>query len=516
MIVDLDQEESLQVGLVGSKASRLAAAGRAGLPILPGFVVTADASRNHLVLGANQLETRGSGGARLAVIREPLSFRSELIAAGTALGSSLVARSSTTLEASGEWSGAFVSYLNLAPADLPKAVTGCWASAFSVAALERQRAAGIEPGSFPIPVLVQPSVTPESGGVAEIDGDGSVVVHGVEGHPEPLLQGWVRGHRAYRSVGADGWVGSELIELVGITSLDALAESLLEAQEALGFNRCEWAFDEHIWMLQVDQTVPHVFHSSNPASRPPADPALVAVARAAMMVPGKLGEELVIPWALGGFPVVIPSKNEIPVSSYEDAERLSLELTSQVWRMEPHEAISAARRCISKLLGPDPAKALEQLHDLASPDPGKVETLMAMFPGLQGELRSSAARIGVRRWEPFVATVVLSTGEIFAGTPASPGVGAGIRLDVPETPTADHFIERAVIISKRPTPGLAPLLWDTAALVSETGSPVAHLFDSARSLGIPAVCGVHLPGNDESIVAVDGSAGLVASIQLYE
>ena len=77
MILDLDQNDSLDPDRVGSKASRLAVARRAGLPILPGFVVTAEASRHHLELGARQLETRGSGGARLAVIGEPVPFGSD-------------------------------------------------------------------------------------------------------------------------------------------------------------------------------------------------------------------------------------------------------------------------------------------------------------------------------------------------------------------------------------------------------------------------------------------------------
>ena len=99
----------------------------------------------HMRLGVEMLATRGSGGARLALTAAPVPFADELVERGARLGDVLVARSSTIIESSGEWSGAFTSYLDLSPTDLPRAVTGCWASAFSVAALERQNAARVDP-----------------------------------------------------------------------------------------------------------------------------------------------------------------------------------------------------------------------------------------------------------------------------------------------------------------------------------------------------------------------------------
>jgi phosphoenolpyruvate-protein kinase (PTS system EI component) len=68
-----------------------------------------------------------------------------------------------------------------------------------------------------------------------------------------------------------------------------------------------------------------------------------------------------------------------------------------------------------------------------------------------------------------------------------------------------------MVTAPQPVPNLAPLLWDAAGLVTETGSPAAHLFESARALGIPAVCGVELTDSNQ-IVAVDGSTGVVATL----
>jgi phosphocarrier protein FPr len=48
--------------------------------------------------------------------------------------------------------------------------------------------------------------------------------------------------------------------------------------------------------------------------------------------------------------------------------------------------------------------------------------------------------------------------------------------------------------------------------VSTGGSSGAHLFEVARSLGVPAVIGVDptVSGGDGSLVAVDGDAGVVS------
>ena len=107
-------------------------------------------------------------------------------------------------------------------------------------------------------------------------------------------------------------------------------------------------------------------------------------------------------------------------------------------------------------------------------------------------------------------------GSSLAGTPASSGVGAGVHSRIDNAEKAASFVSRGVIVADQPVPGLAPLLWDAAGLVTETGSSAAHLFESARSLGIPAVSGVSLPGDSEQIVAVDGYTGLVATIPLYD
>jgi hypothetical protein len=129
------------------------------------------------------------------------------------------------------------------------------------------------------------------------------------------------------------------------------------------------------------------------------------------------------------------------------------------------------------------------------------------------------SRIGFDRWEPFDAAVVMGTGRTATGVAAAPGIAAGRLCWIPDPSEVGDFRPRDVVVSVYPVPGLAALLWDAAALVTTGGGPAAHLFESARALVIPAVCGVRL---DEALgttieqahgrfaVAADGTDGVVA------
>jgi hypothetical protein len=504
--IDLDTEAGLDPGQVGAKAAWLAMGRRAGLPVLPGLVVGASASRHHMEVGAATLAGRGSGAARLAVMSEPVDGAERLIESASALGDHLVVRSSTTLEASGEWSGAFASYLDIGPAELPKAVVGCWASAFTVASLERQRVAEIEPGSFPMAVLVQRELEPVAGGTAVIEDDGTVVVHGIKGSPAPLLQGWAGGSRASRG---ETWHGEELIELVGGDMLDEIGARMEEAQASLGVTRCEWATEERVWLLQMGTRGREPSPTLTPIEV--ADTGLVTIARAAARAPGRLGEEMVLPWAIAGLPSPQSSGDEASRLSAEEAVELRDHLVAQVWGLPADQAMAAAGECITTLLGPDPASGLRAIADVRPPDPEPARRLLSH---VEASLRPGhATRLGIGRWEPFVASVTLAFGTRRHGTPASPGIGAGARAHVDHPDAIDRFRSRSVVTAPQPVPDLAPLLWDAAGLVTETGSPAAHLFESARALGIPAVAGVGLPGG-EHIVAIDGSSGVVATLAM--
>lgn len=540
MILGLDEPAALDQSRAGAKAALLARARQSGLPVLSGFVVEASASSGHMDIGAAALPVRGSGGARLAVLAEPLLGVDALVSAGRELAGDLVARSSSMVEAGGEWAGAFASYVGVSSDELPRAVVGCWASAFSVDALGRQTAAGLEPGSMAMAVLVQPAITPVCGGVAELASDGSVVVHAVAGSPVSLLQGWERGVTARRSAG-EGWVGGEAIFLVGEEVLDELVSLLEVASARFGVNRCEWGVADGLWLLQLTKATRPVHVVPLPPTSTPAE--LIPVVRVMMAAPGVLGSELVWPWALAGLPWPLPRYRVGNGDLVSRAAEINERLVSRVWGRPTDEAVGAARATLDRLRGPDPAAEIELIRSLDPPDRDEATQLMSIISEMASRLAEQGAvpdprwvwhlsvsdlraaldgdavpvppRVGIGPWEPLVAAVVLDHGTALQGIPAAAGVGAGVRhlVAAVEDGTPPH---RAVVTANRPLPKLSQLIWDAAGLVTGTGSPAAHVFEAARSLGVPAVCGVDITGDGDLIVAVDGHSGLVATLPLRD
>jgi hypothetical protein len=540
VIVDLDDDRCLDPGRVGAKAAWLARGRRVGLPVLPGLVLEGRASHEHMRLGAAALGTRGSGGARLAIIEQPLTCSEDLKSRASRLGPTMVARSSTSLEASGEWAGAFTSYLDLSIDDLPRGVVGCWASAFSVAALERFERARLEPGSVALSVLVQPALQSAAGGTARLETDGVVTITGIKGSPAPLLQGWVTGDQARFD---EGWLGDQLIEMLGTTTLTAIAGIVRMASELLGATQCEWAVvDGDVWLLQLGAPPLRDPSSIQVLDGALDDPHLIRLARTVVQAPGPLGESWVLPWALGGWPDPEPVVLGSPTEAAREATKLCAQLSAEVWGLPPDSALAAARECISALRGPDPSATVDHLRRLRPPDAGAAGRLLSLVHTVRmamvdlgaaadaesawyltradvrsvlgGASHPASARVGVGQWEPFVAAITLANGRRHQGTPASSGVGSGPGCRIDDPRHSEPFRPRQVVAAAPPVPGLAPLLWDAAGLVTSSGSPAAHLFESARALGVPAVCGVDLPGGSSEIVAVDGYSGVVALLAM--
>lgn len=538
MITGLDDPSAVDPKRVGAKAAALALALQGGLPVLPGFVVEASASLRHLELGSSLLLGRGSGGARLAVISEPIPDAARITAAGRELSAALAVRSSSPLETDGQWAGAFTSYLGITPEELPKAVVGCWASAFSVDALNRQLQVGIEPGSVPVAVLVQPSIDPIVGGVAELSADGTLRVEAVAGSPAPLHQGWVRGVAATRRP-AGGWEGGEAIALVGVEVLDQVGAALGAAQKGFGFDRCEWGVAGSLWLLQLGAGArPGLMRTSSQVS---TTSDLIPLVQALMAAPGSLGAELVLPWAVAGIPALSPTRPVGDGDLLDQALELSESLTSQVWGLRAAQAIPAARSLLARLRGSNPEAEITTIHGLNPPEPDQasqlISTVRAMgellvtrgiLPGSgavwhlsTAELRAALigkpvtaprrARISV--WESLAAAVVLDHGVRHQGMAAAAGIGVGLRhhFDGADEQTPPL---RAVVTAPLALPNLSQLIWDAAGLVTDRGSPAAHLFEAARSLGVPSVCSVDIGSEADQIVAVDGYAGVVATIPL--
>ena len=103
---------------------------------------------------------------------------------------------------------------------------------------------------------------------------------------------------------------------------------------------------------------------------------------------------------------------------------------------------------------------------------------------------------------------------IVKGLPASPGVAAGVArvLFNPKSPEAMEFKQGDILVTKMTDPDWVPLMKKAAAIVTDEGGMTSHAAIVSRELGIPCVVGT---GNATKAITtdieitVDGGRGVV-------
>lgn len=537
-LIDLDDARALDPGVVGAKAARLAAAKRAGLPALPGVVVSVDVARPAIATASAALAEGGSGAARLAIMDLDVDddVVSSLRLRTRTLGQPLVVRSSSPLETGGVWAGAFSSFDGIGPDDLRTAVRGVWASAFTVHALERCEAAGADPGDVELAVLLQRQVHPVCAGSARALPDGTVAVHATRGSPRDLMEGWDVGVRA--QVSSEGRVeGDDEALRLGEPALRAAAELARRTMAALGDNLIEWAWTGDDVVLLQSSRLDEAPVATGRRHDDLTDPIALRLARLAQRFPGALGEQLVLPWAVAlpdPVEAAAASPSVDPAADLARACVLAGELTKEVWQERSDRALQLALKLFAAVRGTGAAAALRELHSLRPADPRRGEEVLSLISGVLARVgpsvaderalwrmtpsgvedviggstpRVAASRLGPDRWEPFIHAAVRAHGTDCHGTAVVPGIAAGKVVVVRNPHDPPQISPRDVVVVDRPLPALAALLWSASALVAGAGNPAAHLMEVTASLGVATVLGVDLG-------PVGGMAGLAAGSRL--
>lgn len=234
-VLDLTDRAATAPDLSGAKAAALATAGAAGLPVLPGKVITTAAPRTELLGGRSPT---GTFGALLSAAWSELSQAGRL---------PLAVRSSSTAEdgVTSSMAGVFTSILD---------VKG-WAAFVDAVATVLASADGA-----PMAVLVQPMLGASRGGVLfgvdPVTGrTDRLVAEVVAGGPATLVGGTVSGTRHVlgrrgRLHEVDGGPGSVLLDRRTRRSLAGLAAAA--ARVFAGPQDIEWAIDGRgqLWLLQ--------------------------------------------------------------------------------------------------------------------------------------------------------------------------------------------------------------------------------------------------------------------------
>jgi hypothetical protein len=514
----LDDPLAVDVAVSGAKGAGLARARAAGLPVLDGFVIDAAASASVLARAAGLLGQRGSGAARMSIIRAglPDALLDAIERAAIDLPEPLIVRSSSALEGRGEWSGAFTSVPEVRRNEIAKATKSVWATCFALDVLERFEAAGIEPGTAPMGVLVQPEILPEFGGAAMVDANGAVTLTAVKGSPKDLLAGWAPGVRAVFENGE--LAGQDAIDLMGVRAVRAVVDLARRVDDELEHNLIEWAtLDGQPVLLQLQMAVRGNVDAGIVIPSALAHPFARHLIELAHAYPGALGEELVLGWLPGMRAPVLPAPlrvaPDLPVEQvHAEARTLAAALTADAWGLPPAAAVAQGALVLRRLRSDRPDESIEALRDLRPVDPESAAALLGMVAHLQ-RAAPRPERRGLDRWEPVLAGVAALQGEVHVGVPGVPGIGAGRLVWVDSSTRTEHVHPRDIIVMQYPLANFSPLLWDAAGVITLGGAPNAHLFEVARSLTVPAV--VECPIGDivragPRLGMLDGDAGRVA------
>jgi phosphohistidine swiveling domain-containing protein len=452
------------------------------------------------------------------------ALEAELQSRVKSLGTSLVVRSSSPLEGSGRWAGAFTSYVGIAPDQIGVAVRGCWASAYARDVLERCEREGIDPESLRLAVLIQPAIEFETGGAARVEQDDTVRITATRGSPAALMTGWVAGEEIV--VEPNSTVPADGSRVLGAEGLIAIASLARRVRALHGDSLIEWGAHPDFGVLLLQSKREPRAPPAPPAEAAPDDSTnMVAAVRLARLVrrfPGWLGEEVVLPWAILVPDDAVPDADALPIAAavaLQEARALARRLCASVWKVDGETAFATAMRAIEDVRSANAsAELLQRIEHGEHTDQADAARIVGLLRAAErdGEPNTAPPR---DRWEPFLFATLRAYGESRAASPVVSGIGAG-RARFSDVPgPAPRERDRKVLVVPRPLPAFAPLLWNAAGLVSIAGGTGAHLMEIARSLAVPTVMNCRLDdlvaqGADRYLLGVDGDRGCVSVLPL--
>jgi pyruvate,water dikinase len=213
----LEDVRSTDLGTVGGKAASLGELTEAGLPVPPGFVVTAGTYRTFIeeagideeLFSAVDVDSEDSEALEAAHERAhelivetevPENVREEIVEAYRSMGDGktfVAVRSSATAEdlPDASFAGQQETFLNVTEDDLVDRVQACWASLFSQRAIYYRNQKGFPHDEVDIAVVVQTMVDAEKSGVMFTShpstGDPRIIIEAAWGLGEAVVSGAV-------------------------------------------------------------------------------------------------------------------------------------------------------------------------------------------------------------------------------------------------------------------------------------------------------------------------------------
>jgi len=489
---------------VGGKGASLGELTAAGLPVPPGFVVTADTYRSFLqaanleadldaavsVDADDPSELAGAAERAQSMIREasvPDSFREELLGAYDDLGAGMssepfvAVRSSATAEdqPDASFAGQQETFLNVDRDGLLEAVRECWASLFTQRAIYYRQQQGYPASDVDIAVVVQLMVDADASGVMFTShpstGDSRMILEAAWGLGEAVVAG---------EVSPDNYV------------VDRESEAVSDV--AVADKRIQYLRDPDTGET-IEEPVPDDLREQRVLD----DEALDRLREIGERVEGHYGTPQDVEWAL-----VEHEAGQAPVSGV-DADAGLDDATVYLLQSRPITTL------------PEDATGTETASDVRS-DAGAETASDAASAG--GPDPTTA--VGDQDGDPEPATeqdpasadggsqTMTSAELLVTGLGASPGTAAGPARIVEKLDELDKVEAGDVIVTKMTTPDMVPAMQRASGIVTDEGGMTSHASIVSRELGVPAVVGTGSATNeieDGQPIAIDGETGRVTT-----
>ena len=467
----LDEIRAVDLPTVGGKAASLGELTGAGLPVPPGFVVTADTYRQFIddaeiseplfaTLDVDPTDTDGlakaAAHARDLVAETPLpeSVREEIITAYRSLADGeelfVAVRSSATAEdlPDASFAGQHETFLNVTEQTLLDRIQDCWASMFAERAVHYRNEQGFDHATVDIAVVVQQMVAADKSGVLftrhPSSGDREMIVEAAWGLGEAVVSG---------TVSPDHYVIDPQTATVTASTIADKKQRMVK-DPATGETTLE--------------PVPDADRNA----RVITDAELEQLVELGRRAEDHYGEPQDVEWAI--------------VDS--DAQRSAGRTQSS-----DSDVFMLQSRPITTIAASETEDGTDHATDQAQPEqPDQATTAETSDEGEQAS-------------RPVDELLV-------RGVSASPGTATGAVRIVRKLDHLDQVTDGDVLVSEMTMPDMVPAMKRAAAIVTDEGGMTSHASIVSREMGVPAVVGTQNATEvlqNGQLVTVDGEMGIV-------
>ncbi|NKE34478.1 phosphoenolpyruvate synthase [Natronococcus sp. JC468] len=470
----LDEISAGDLEQVGGKGASLGELTGAGLPVPPGFVVTAGTYRSFIENANIGEELFAAGGGRGAdrggrpeaaeraqelILETPFpdDLREEILASYRQVGEDgeeafVAVRSSATAEdlPDASFAGQQETYLNVTEADLLDRVRECWASLFTQRAIYYRQEKGFDHSVVNIAVVVQQMVDADKSGVMFTShpstGDPTMIVEAAWGLGEAVVSG---------AVSPDNYVISREDRSVDVTV--------------------------------AEKKVMHAKDEETGETREIEVPAEKRNAR--VLSDGEI-ERL----------VELGERVEDHYDTPQDVEWAILDSDEQ-------------RSSSSRTQSGDGAVFMLQSRPITTIDEGGADATDATETGDITEGITDGSGTQAQAADGSESAAGAGTGDVLVdGLGSSPGRVSGAARIVTKLDELDKVGEGDIIVTEMTMPDMVPAMKRAAGIITDEGGMTSHAAIVSRELGVPAIVGTTNATTtleDGQVVTLDGDKGAV-------